>query len=68
MLSRSHSTTDVSCFFFIFLIFFQLAATVGKSALEVAGAMIAQDKITSAGAAAPAKIYRKKKTFIAFWN
>ena len=31
---------------------------MGKSALEVAGAMTAQDKITSA-MAAPAKLYRK---------
>jgi hypothetical protein len=29
--------------------------------MEVAGAMTAQDKITSAAMAAPAKIYRKKK-------
>jgi hypothetical protein len=55
------------CFLFIYFLFYQLAATVRKSAMEVAGAMTAQDKITSSAMAAPAKINRKKKS-IAFWN
>ena len=48
---------------FIYLSFFsQLATTVGKSALDVASAaMTAQDKITAAAMAAPAKIYRFKR-------
>jgi hypothetical protein len=46
--------------FLIFLNFFQLATIVGKSDLEIPGAMTAQDKITSAAMAAPAKMYRNE--------
>ena len=68
-LNRLRDTGLVASSFFYFiyfdgmeflLIFFfpQLATTVGKSALDVASAaMTAQDKITAAAMAAPAKIY-----------
>ena len=68
-LNRLRETGLVASFFFSYLfwwngsppnfLFLQLATTVGKSALDVASAaMTAQDKITAAAMAAPAKIYR----------
>ena len=68
-LNRLRETGLVASFFFLNLfwwngsppnfLFLQLATTVGKSALDVASAaMTAQDKITAAAMAAPAKIYR----------
>ena len=63
-ITLGQNAIEVAQFFsFIYLSFFsQLATAVGKSALDVASAaMTAQDKITAAAMAAPAKIYRFKR-------